>query len=82
MTNVVLSMYSQQEDFTVNISEEVVGILLLISVIVTLLNIMLFFKVWGMTNDTKRIKDILQEWLDIEHPAVEDEELENRSKAS
>lgn len=57
----------------VNISEEFIGIILLISVIITLLNIVLFFKIWGMTNDTKRIKDILQEWLDIEHPMVEDE---------
>lgn len=37
-----------------------------------LLCIILFFKVWGMTNNINRMKDLLEEWLDIEHPVVED----------
>ena len=52
---------------------EIIGIIVGISVIVVLLNLMLFFKIWGMTNDTEKIKNLLQEWLDIEHPLIEDE---------
>jgi hypothetical protein len=36
-----------------------------------LLCIILFFKVWGMTNNIKRMKDIAEEQLNIEHPYVE-----------
>ena len=54
-------------------SLEFIGLIIAIYVIITLLNIILFFKVWGMTNDTAKIKDILQEWLDLEHPVIEDE---------
>ena len=52
---------------------EFIGLIVVFCIFITLLNIILFFKVWGMTNDTRRIKDILQEWLDIEHPVIEDE---------
>lgn len=33
--------------------------------------IILFFKVWGMTNDMRSIRDMMEEWLDLEHPEVE-----------
>ncbi len=33
--------------------------------------IILFFKVWGMTNDVSKIRDMFEEWFDLEHPLVE-----------
>lgn len=36
--------------------------------------IILFFKVWGMTNDISKIKDLLKEQLDLEHPYIENNE--------
>lgn len=54
------------------LNPELIGLMIVVYAIVTLLNVILFFKVWGMTNDTKKIKDLLQEWLDLEHPVVED----------
>lgn len=56
---------------------DLIGVILLIGAVVAALNIILFFKIWGMTNDTEKIKNILQEWLDIEHPLVEDEKSKN-----
>ena len=50
-----------------------IGLIIVFCASITLLNVILFFKIWGMTNDTSKIKDILQEWLDIEHPEIEDE---------
>lgn len=32
------------------------------------LSIILFFKIWGMTDNISKMKDLLQEQLDIEHP--------------
>ncbi len=45
---------------------------LLIALVPTILSIVLFFKVWFMTNDVSKIKDLLQELIDIEHPYVDD----------
>jgi len=35
--------------------------------------IVLFFKIWGMTNDVSEIKDLLKEQFDLEHPFIEDD---------
>ena len=35
-------------------------ILIIVGFIITLLPIILFFKVWGMCNDVKRIKEIME----------------------
>lgn len=50
-----------------------ITVILLCIVIASLpliLSIILFFKIWIMTNDVSKIKDLLQEILDIEHPYV------------
>lgn len=41
--------------------------------------IILFFKVWAMTNDVSRIKDLLEEQMDLEHPYIEKDEKEVKS---
>ena len=33
--------------------------------------IILFFKIWAMTNDINKMKGMMEEWLDIEHPLAE-----------
>jgi len=35
-------------------------ILIIVLVVVAILNLILFFKVWGMTNDTRRIRAFLE----------------------
>ena len=39
-------------------------ILIIVLVVIAVLNLILFFKVWGMTNDTKKIRMLLEE----DHP--------------
>lgn len=39
-----------------------------------LLCVILFFKIWGMTNDVSEIKNMFKEQLDLEHPYVEESE--------
>lgn len=39
-----------------------------------LLCVILFFKIWGMTNDVRDIKNMFKEQLDLEHPYVEENE--------
>ena len=48
------------------------GLIIVVGTSIGLLNIILFFKIWGMTNNVAEIKDTLKEWLDIEHPLVVD----------
>ena len=55
-------------------------ILLTFAIIWWVLCIILFFKVWVMTNDVSKIKDMLKEWLDLEHPLVENEDEKVVSK--
>ncbi len=44
-----------------------------------LLCVILFFKVWGMTNDVSEIKRMFKEQLDLEHPYIEkNESKENK----
>ena len=45
-----------------------------------LLCIILFFKVWGMTNNVNKMKDMLQEWLDIEHPITKEGDVEQEDQ--
>ena len=47
-------------------------IFLFFTVIPLILSIILFFKVWIMTDDISRIK----EWIDLEHPYVDDGDKE------
>lgn len=42
--------------------------------------IVLFFKVWAMTNDVNKIKDMLKEWLDIEHPVDDTDEIKPKDQ--
>lgn len=44
--------------------------------------IILFFKVWGMTNDIRKIKDMFEEQLDLEHPYIEEGEPANKKDGS
>lgn len=37
-----------------------------------ILCVILFFKIWGMTNDVREIKDMFKEKLDLEHPFIDD----------
>ena len=39
-----------------------------------LLCVILFFKIWGMTNTVSEIRSLLKEQLDLEHPYVEENE--------
>ena len=44
-----------------------------------LLCVILFFKIWGMTNDVSEIKKMFKEQLDLEHPYIEkNESKENK----
>ncbi len=51
--------------------EGLAGIVIVAVIVFPLLNIILFFKIWGMTNNVKDIKDILEAMLDLEHPVIE-----------
>lgn len=48
--------------------------IIFIGILWFLLCVILFFKIWGMTNDVKEIKTMFKEQLDLEHPYVEDDE--------
>ena len=39
--------------------------------------IILFFKIWGMTNDVSEIKNMFKEQFELEHPYVEDDKSTN-----
>lgn len=41
------------------------GLLVIIAVVISILNIMLFFKIWSMTNDVKKIEHKLNERTSI-----------------
>lgn len=56
------------------LSAGISGVVIVLGLIWWILCIVLFFKVWGMTNNISRIRDILEEWLDLEHPEIEDNE--------
>ena len=51
-----------------------IGIVLIISIIWSVLAIVLFFKIWVMTNDVSEMKDMLKVWLNIEHPVIAEDE--------
>lgn len=53
------------------------GLIIAVAAIMALLNIILFFKIWGMTNNVKEIKETVNEWLDLEHPVAESSSLRN-----
>ena len=45
-----------------------------------LLCVILFFKIWGMTNDVSEIESLLKEQIDLDHPYVKDDEsTENKT---
>ena len=48
------------------------GLFISIAVIMVIVNIIFFFKMWGMTNNVNEIKELLKEWLDLEHPVIEE----------
>jgi len=47
--------------------------ILFLGILWWVLCIVLFFKIWGMTNDVSEIKGLLKEQLDLEHPYVEND---------
>ena len=53
-----------------------------ISIVWTVLGVILFFKVWGMTNNVSKMKDMLQEWLDLEHPVIKEDDKVSNNKTS
>lgn len=56
------------------LSGEFIGLIIVSYVVVVLLNIILFFKIWGMTNSVSEIKELIKEWIDLEHPLIENDE--------
>lgn len=48
--------------------------ILFLGILWWVLCIILFFKIWGMTNDVSEIKNMFKEQLDLEHPYAEDDE--------
>ncbi len=48
--------------------------ILFLGILWWVLCIILFFKVWGMTNDVREIKNMFEEQFDLEHPVIEDNE--------
>ena len=46
-----------------------------------ILHIFLFFKVWGMTNDIRKIKRMFEEQLNLEHPYIDEEESEENKSS-
>lgn len=44
----------------------------LVGLVALTLNVVLFFKIWSMTNDVREIKLSITEWLDIEYPHTTD----------
>lgn len=46
-------------------------VIIIIGIVSFFLCVALFFKIWIMTNDVNKIKDMLREQLDLEHPYVE-----------
>lgn len=58
---------------------ELTGIIYVVAIIAVLIQLWFFIKIWAMTNDTRRIKELLEEWLDLEHPEIEeDQKLEKK----
>lgn len=51
---------------------DLMGIVTLFVALSLFLNVTLFIKIWAMTNHVAEIKKLLKEWLDIEHPLVEE----------
>lgn len=45
-------------------------LLIFIGAVWWILGIILFFKVWFMTNDVRKIRDAVEEWFDKEHPLI------------
>jgi len=62
----------------VELSGEFIGLIIVSYVVVVLLNIILFFKIWGMTNSVSEIKELIKEWIDLEHPLIENDERERK----
>lgn len=60
------------------LSGEFIGLIIVSYVVVVLLNIILFFKIWGMTNSVSEIKELIKEWIDLEHPLIENDERERK----
>ena len=55
--------------------------ILFLGILWWVLCIILFFKVWGMTNDVREIKNMFEEQFDLEHPVIEDNEpAKNKTK--
>lgn len=46
--------------------------IIILGILWFLLCFILFFKIWGMTNDISEIKNMFKEQLDLEHPYVEE----------
>lgn len=40
-------------------------------IVIAILCVILFFKVWGMTNDVRRLRELYEYRMDIEYPLVE-----------
>lgn len=51
-----------------------------VGIIWFILNVILFFKIWDMTNDMRELKNMFREQLDLEHPFVDDEEPAKENK--
>ena len=65
-------------ELKVELSGEFIGLIIVSYVVVVLLNIILFFKIWGMTNSVSEIKELIKEWIDLEHPLIENDERERK----
>ena len=55
-------------------------IILFIGVLWFVLGIILFFKIWFMTNDVAKIKELLTVQMDLEHPYVDQADADTADK--
>jgi hypothetical protein len=58
------------------------GVIAFITILWFVLSVILFFKIWNMTNDVSKIKDMLKEWLELEHPLNENDSKSPTDKNS
>lgn len=48
------------------------GVIIAVGLISATVNFIFFVKMWMMTNNVNEIKELLREWLDLEHPVIEE----------
>jgi len=72
-----------QEAFlnTLSLNAAAMLIVITIGIIWWALCIILFFKIWTMTNDVAKIKEMFEEQLDLEHPYADKDKPVEKSNS-